>query len=280
MPLNSSEPHPWVMRNHGGKAFLGLPLPGGIRPLQLKTLAPGSQKLYWVIEGSVVELPLEGWIEEGGTTCLALPLPGGRGARPFPERPGKTDMIRLLSALAALETEAPGGAKPIIEGPLRTGGILLPEAGGTAFLEPDFARRIFSLGGGEGADGGLIHPALRGGGAALFSSAVLAYRSLSGEEPFRGKEEELRERIRQGIFPPLAAHVPAVDSRLAEWIHRGLLGGGPAEGAFSGGVRLFQAAGEDPALTLEEGENRRQAAEREGRRREKRYTRRRFFRRW
>lgn len=110
---------------------------------------------------------------------------------------------------------------------------------------------------------------------------MLAYRGLSGESPFRGEEEDLRERILRGVFIPLPAQIPAVAPDLAEWIHRGLLGRAE-RGSFAEGVRLLEAAGPDgldPAFSPEEKEHRRLAAEKEAQSREKRYGTRRFFRR-
>lgn len=282
MPPNRTIPQGWMLQSPGGRPRLWLPIPREVRPLQLKSLTPGSRKLYWVTENTVEELPLKGWIEEGGAIYLSLPLPGGGGAAPLPVRPGKPVMMRLLSALAKLEAEVPEKARPILESPLRTGGILLPEMGGVAFLDPDFTLRIFSLGGGDGVDEALVHPALQSGRSPLFSIAVLAYRGLAGAEPFCGEEEELRERILRGVFLPLAAHIPTIDHGLERWVHRGLLGESSAAGYFAEGVRLFGSHDPEKAdslLSPEEGELRRLSAQKEGRRREKGYARRRFLRR-
>ena len=131
---------PWVTLNHQDSRLLAAPLPRGLRPLQLKALAPSGEKLLWFYREEVSYLPLEGWRQIDETTWLILPLFEGRSAHALSPFPGRQECSALMAALAALEDyidQNPAGKedpflKELLTSPLQPGGILFPEPGGVA----------------------------------------------------------------------------------------------------------------------------------------------------
>ncbi|WP_028974626.1 hypothetical protein [Spirochaeta cellobiosiphila] len=69
------------------------------------------------------------------------------------------------------------------------------------------------------------HPDLEKENNLSFSLGILAYELLSGESPYPGKDlEDLRARMRESKLVPLSYLVPGVDPQLAQFVDRSLSG--------------------------------------------------------
>jgi len=285
---------PWVTLNHQGAPLLAAPLREGLKPLHLKALAPSGEKLLWFFQGEVRYLPLEGWRRIDETTFLVLPLFEGRSASGCPPFPGRHEINTLMGALAALEEYADQKAgntedsflKELLASPLQPGGIFFPEPGGVAFLRPPFAAAFLGVTGRTGRTWDLSSPSLPPPGQTAFSAALLLYRSLTGQEPYRGDDEERRERITKNIYLSPEYYLPSLPEDLSRWITAALEGNPRPKPSFGEGFSLLEGAQRflppesgaetDPPA---EGESRRLAALRRFEKKERTLKIHRFFRR-
>ena len=281
---------PWITMNHQGSLLLAAPLPEGLRPLNLKALAPSGEKLLWYYQGELRYLPVEGWRRIDETTYLILPLFEGQSAAPLSPFPGEQERTALMDALGALEETALGKTpqaedpflKELLSSPLLPGGILFPEPGGVAFLRPRFASSFLGLTGRTEGSWDLSSPQLPPAGQTAFSAALLLYRSLTGQDPYSGDEGDRRERMVRRIYLPLEYFFPGLPEPLSRWTTQALEGAPGAKPSLQEGVTLLKEAKRflsPGTIPSPEEESRRRTVLKRFERKQKALKIRRFFRR-
>ena len=283
-----SKPALWQTLPGDTEPLLGIPLPGALKPLDLKGVyQPGINGLIfqepeknkpvqiWKIEG----LKTQGGIHyltcesKPGTSLFNLLMTGNFTAH---------HLKLLLSAINQITT----GPLPVTKGhftQLSASGTFFTDDGGLLLLPDEIIEGVIPLLRGESPlwDEALKNPVKTGPANLLFGWAVLAYRTFTGAMPFPLEGEEKVLPLIRGFFEPVTLKQPGLNSRLVETIHAGL--SAPENVNIPELASLFAGLiGSDnffDTVSEDEKEKRRAAAKRSYSRAAAGYTRKRFIRR-
>ena len=170
--------------------------------------------------GETTSWPIEKFIEHEGDMVAVGPWL--ENSRPFDEVPVDLKMIiRLLPAVRAIRA-----AGYPLNGLYSRAVRWLPD-GGILIYPPKLASWVRELNPDNESVQAWekwVHPDHQGEAAWSFTLGVLAWRSLTGVDPFADETGEARrERIRRGALPPLEALTPGVDEGAAALIRKSLI---------------------------------------------------------
>jgi hypothetical protein len=263
-----------------GKKLLGFPT--DIPPRRFSSADTvsmrNSEGVVVGADGRIESWPMIRFVEHEGVIAGLGPWPGD--SEPFdPKVSDPSAIAALIPALRALKAR---------DFPLN--GLFVPalrrlSGGGWLVFPPLLASFAAELHPADRIHEDLeawTHPDLKGEEAWSFSLGMLAWRSLTGEDPYSDETgESRRERIRKGNVPPLEATVPAVDPKASVFLSSALTGGGNGRPALDDWERFLERwidRGILQDVTEEEAEIRRNKAIRKAESTNRNLSRTRWFR--
>ncbi len=186
-------------------------------------LLDARRETGWIVRGEeVAPWELAGLIECEGRIYAYGPDPDGRSLSSLfdeDKQAALATLVRLGAAYRLLLERKADLSRPRLAGValLRDGFLFLPR-GVLDYLRSSQTER-------ERIDSTELwsHPDLDGESGASFFLALLAYRVLTGELPFKGaSEEELHERMRTQVFLPPRYLSPEIAPEVSESVARAL----------------------------------------------------------
>jgi hypothetical protein len=256
-----------------GGVYLGFPTGVGNRRFSgTDTVAFKKDPGILVDEaGRIRPWPVERFVEHQGN-MVALG-PWVEDTRPFASlKPDPHTLVRLIPALNGIGASGYG-----LNG-LYSPAVRWLGGGGVLVFPPKLAEWVKEFRPPEP----WVHPDLKGEPAWSFSLGVLAWMSLTGEDPYKNESGEARrERMRLAVLPSLHAVVPDLDDNVQQIITRSLTGSGqgrPDIVEWEKLLRRWCANGVKRDMTLQEFSEAREKAQRQSRSSEGRLNARRWFR--
>lgn len=231
-----------------------------------------SQGFVVDYQGRVSPWSIEKFVEiEGNMVAIG---PWIEGTLPFESLPANIAALKKMLPVVRAMKAAGYPLRGLYSRAIRW----LPD-GGVLVFPPKLAEWVREL----SPDDKWLHPDRSGEPAWSFSLGVLAWRILSGRDPFAEETGEARrERIRSGILPPLDTLVPGIDEEAEKIIRESLLEGDekkvPNLEDWEKLIQIWSGKGIIEELAESEILERRARAERRNRSMEKGLNTRRWFR--